>query len=154
MFGSEITAEVLTRELKAINEVTADVGDRVFASLIVPGDADLPALIFYMEDAPYGGPLGTRPAGAITQQIVRFVVRILTEGQSTNPIINAAEAQLAHLDGRRVDTVWRGWNYTLTFTALGEVPITNFVEDATNYRQLGTVYEAEVSRGGKAVNEG
>jgi len=149
MFGSEITAAVVVRELGSLPAVISTVGDRLLASTYVPLDEDVPALLTYAEDAPYAeGPIGSRLSGPIASQNVRQIVRIVCEGRSTDPIYDAAVAQLDHLDGERFDFVSRGRSYLLTFTAVGEVPLNTLQEENVDYRQLGNIYGVEVTRGG------
>lgn len=149
MFATEIVAAAVVAELGGLAAVTDTVGDRLLNSTYVPLDEALPALLTYAEDAPYtGGPIGSRVAGPIATQDVRQIVRIVCEGRSTDPIHEAAEAQLEHLDGRRIRHHARGRGYLLIFTALGEVPLNTLAEDNVDYRQLGTIYSVEVTRGG------
>lgn len=149
MFGSKIVSTIIYEHLNDITVVTAVVGDRIVGLSAVPQGTTLPALLFYPEFSAYSGPLGNRSSGAgdIDFEQMRFVVRIICKGTSTGPIDAAADAQLDHFDGLNLDVTVNGTNYYLTFTAQGEVPLTSLLDGGTFYRQLGTIYGVEITRG-------
>jgi len=149
MFGSKIVSTIIYEHLSAVSAVTAAVGDRIIGLNIVPQGATLPALLYYPEFSAYSGPLGNRQGGAgeINVEQMRFVIRMICKGMDTTPIDVPADAQLDHFDGLNVDVNVNGTNYYVTFTAQGEVPLTSLLDGGTFYRQLGTVYGVEITRG-------
>jgi len=150
MFGSKIVSTILYEHLSAITAVTDAMGDRIIGLNAVPQGTTLPAVIFYPEFSAYSGPMGNRVGGAgdINFEQMRFVIRLICKGMDTTPIDAAADAQLDHFDGLNVDVNVNGIMYYVTFTAQGEIPLTSLLDGGTFYRQLGTVYGVEITRGG------
>lgn len=150
MFGSKIVSAIIYDHLSAITEVTAAVGDRIIGLNIVPQGATPPVSLYYPEFSAYSGPLGNRQGGAgdINFEQMRFVIRLICKGMDTTPIDAAADAQLDHFDGLNVDVNVNGTMYYVTFTAQGEIPLTSLLDGGTFYRQLGTTYGVEITRGG------
>lgn len=150
MFGSKIVSAIIYDHLSAIPEVTAAVGDRIIGLTIVPQGVTLPVCLSYPEFSSYDGALGNRQGGAgeINFEQMRFVIRLICKGMDTTPIDAAADAQLDHFDGLSVDVNVNGTMYYVTFTAQGEIPLTSLLDGGTFYRQLGTVYGVEITRGG------
>ncbi len=149
MFGSKIVSTIMYEHLNGLTAVTAAVGDRIVGVSAVPQGTTLPALLFFPEFSSYDSPIGNRQGGAgeINFEQMRFVVRIICKGTSTGPIDAAADAQLDHFDGLNVDVTVNGTSYYVTFTAQGEVPLTSLLDGGTFYRQLGTTYGVEITRG-------
>lgn len=149
MFGSEIVSTALYTELMSVPEVAAAIGTRLQGGMVLSQGTALPAALFYPEFSSYAGPLGTRESGfgAINYESMRYAVRLMCQGASTDPIVVAAKAQLDHLDGLSVDAVVDGVNHYITFTANGEVLPTDISDGATPYRQLGTIYLVEIIKG-------
>lgn len=142
MIGSEIVATGLAMALPQIQSVHDTVGDRIYGIDVVPQGEQLPAVIHSPVSSSFGAAVG---AGANTE-IVQYQVRLVCEGQSTDPIWDATEAQLAALDGAHFDLVVKGHQYSLDLEAVGEtVPTTAYV-GGTYYRILGTIYNVHVVR--------
>ena len=59
MFASRIVSRLLYDVLSATPGVTDVVGDRIVRGVAYPQNTQLPALLFYMEQSAYSGPLGT-----------------------------------------------------------------------------------------------
>lgn len=150
MFGSKIVSAIIYDHLSAITVVTAAVGDRIIGLNIVPQGVAPPVSLYYPEFSSYDGALGNRQGGAgdINFEQMRFVIRLICKGMDTTPIDAAADAQLDHFDGLSVDMNVNGTMYYVTFTAQGEVPLTSLLDGGTFYRQLGTTYGVEITRGG------
>lgn len=149
MFGSEIVAAVYDREVRALDAVIDTVGERM-AHAYVPLDMPLPAHTFHADDGSYApGSIGHRPHGDLSFEVVRWVARFFCEGESTDPILGAAEAAVAHFTDTTFDTAWRGWHYTLHFRPMHEAPAPPDVQNNRPYRRLGTIYEVDVTRGGE-----
>jgi hypothetical protein len=147
MFGSRIVRKVIADVLNADTDITAVVGDRIHYGANHPQKTQLPALLFYMEQADYGeGAVTTARAEHLRAENFRFVVRIDDTGGSDSRIAPAAEAQLAALQGLTVDTTHKGENVMVTFAAIGEVPVSPYDDGGTRYQTLGTVYSVELRR--------
>ena len=142
MFGSLIGAKAISAALKADPTIVADLGGRVINNRRIPGDVALPALMFYVEDAPYSGPIGDNTG----QQVARFVVRVVDRGESFGPIYAAATAQLAALDGLDTEVTENGTSYQVLVNPTAEYPLTHVAEGDREYRQLGTIYTVEIYR--------
>ena len=145
-FGSEIADEVLYAELSGLTAVTAAVGTNILGrSAVVQGDT-LPALMFYAESSAYDPPGFS--GDSIGLETLRYVVRVICTGDSTDPIRAAALAQRQHLNGVAFNTVVDAQNYQVRFDAEGAFPLTFLVDQGITYRQLGTVYSVYVTLGG------
>lgn len=149
MFGSEIVSTVLYTELSALPAAASFAG-RIVGAPVLPQKIALPAVLFSPEFSAYSDPMGggARQPGGITYEQLRFSVRVLCAGLSTDPVLALATAQLAHFDGAAFNTTVDSVSYQLTFMAQGEVPVTTIVDGANVYRQLGTVYTVELVTGG------
>ncbi len=145
-FGSEIVDAVLYTQLAGIAPVTAAVGPNILGrSAVVQGDT-LPALLFYPESSAYDPP--AFGGDNIGMEQLRYVVRFVCTGTSTNPIRAAALAQRQHLNGTAFNTVVDTFNYQVTFDAQGAFPMTFIVDGGSSFRQLGTIYSVTVTLGG------
>lgn len=145
-FGSEIVDEVLYAELAGLSAVTGAVGASILGrSAVVQGDT-LPAVLFYSEASSYDPP--AFGGDNIGMEQLRYVVRVVCRGTSTDPIRAAALAQRQHLNGTAFNTVVDGLNYQVTFDAQGAFPLTFIVTEGNTYRQLGTIYRVDVTLGG------
>lgn len=141
VFGSEIAAEWVRGILVATPAVQAATQGRIYALSIIPSQATTPAVLHYAESAVYGnGPVH----GAIDSETLRYVVRFACTGQSTDPILAAAEASIAALNAASGSI----GIYHLNSLAIGEWPLTTIVEENMMYRQLGTYYQLEVLKMG------
>ncbi len=144
-FGSEIVDKVLYTELAGLSAVTGAVGANILGrSAAVQGDT-LPAVLFYPESSTYDPP--AFGGDNIGMERMRYVVRLVCTGTSTDPIRGAALAQRQHLNGTAFDTVVDGLNYQVTFDAQGAFPMTFIVDGGNTFRQLGTIYRVDVTRG-------
>lgn len=150
MFGSEVAGAFFRRELLSLAPVTDAVGDRVFNLSMAPLGEAFPLGLQYMEAGNYSGVV----SGEIDFEAMRYVVRFICLGESTNPIKKPAMAQLAHLrslvgeidydaDGDEIPE-----HYGVEVMASGEWPLTTLQDGKTIYRCLGTFYTVNVSRYG------
>ena len=145
MFGSEYASEILFRELTTL---LPDYAGKIVGMAIAPESMTLPGCMFYPEQSMYSGPAFNRSAGdSLNYEGVRFAVRFACLGTSTNPIKAAALAQLNHLDGATFDEQYDGRWYAFSFIANGEYLPTTAIRNDVLYRQLGTVYNVEITRG-------
>ena len=142
MFGSLIAAKAFRAALVADATIQADLGGRVVNNRRIPADVALPALMFYVEDAPYSGPIGDN----LNQQVCRFVVRVVDRGESFGRIYAPAEAQLAALNALDTEVTERGIRYQVLVNPTAEYPLTHVAEGDREYRQLGTIYTVEIYR--------
>lgn len=146
MFASRIVNRVLYDTFTQTVGLTAVVGNRIYRGVAYPQGTQLPALLFYMEQSTYDAGGTTTKAAHITGEQMRFVVRLDDIGTSDTRIAPAAQAQLDALAGAIIDTPDGD---QLTFVAIGEVPLTSYVDnDGTTYQRLGTIYRVDVTRGG------
>ncbi len=140
-FGSETVAEEVAAVLMAIPAVTAVVDGRVLNLSVAPEGYDLPAVLHYMETGTYAGPI----AGySQTHEVLRYVVRFLCNGASTDPIRTAAEAAYVLLDGHTAERAGAHLNFNVS----GEWPLTTVLEGGTLYRQLGVFLDVDMTQGG------
>jgi len=147
MLGSRIVAPIIVEELGSLAAVTAAIGTRLFGTTIIPLGADLPAGSFYQEFSQYGAPLGLQGAGDLSSETMRWVIRFICEGESDEPILAATEAQLERFHGRQFLREIGGVHHYIHFSANSEIPINTLLEDTHVYRQLGTIYDVEITRG-------
>lgn len=148
MFGSLIATRAIYAALSGNPAITNVVGNSIHSTTIVPSGASLPAIIFYMAQSTYGGAVGTELAEHIDSETVRFEVRAICKGTSSAPIEPVAYAQLEELAGSSHDIVVAGVSYLVSFTALGETALNTLIDGANVYKQLGTVYSIDMTRGG------
>lgn len=139
-FGSETVAEEVAALLATVPAVTTATGGRVLNLSVAPEGYDLPAVLHYMEAGTYEGPVGY----AQTFESLRYVVRFLCTGASTDPIRTAAEQAFAVLDGHEADRA----GARLGFQVSGEWPLTTVLEGGTLYRQLGVFLDVHLTQGG------
>ncbi len=145
-FGSEIVDKVLYAQLSGLSVVTGAVGANILGrSAVVQGDT-LPAVLFYSEASSYDPP--AFGGDNIGMEQLRYVVRVVCRGTSTDPIRAAALAQRQHINGTAFDTVVDGLNYQVTFAAQGAFPLTFIVTEGNTFRQLGSIYRVDVTLGG------
>lgn len=145
MFGTRIVIKQTAVVLAGVTSLQTVTGGRVINDSAVPQGVRLPAGLFYTENAPYETP----PMGRnrrLSGQRVRLIVRVIDDGKTFTEIEDAAEAQLAALDGKTFDVVYRGENYLLSFQAVEEFPLPLITVEGKSYRQLGTIYEVRISR--------
>lgn len=139
IFASELVAEEIVAVLAGVPEVSAAVTD-LFNLMIVPQSAVLPVALTYMENGIYSGPQGYEE----TFERMRYVLRFVCEGGSTDPIKPAAEAAFLALRGRRADR--DGAN--LAFQVAAEWPLGTRFEGGVLYRELGFFLDVHVTQGG------
>ena len=109
-----------------------------------PQGATLPATLFYMEQSAWDTGGHNVPAEHLTAGTYRFVVR--TDNASSSDVVLAEEAErlLTAVAGQEVNTAD---GYQVTFTALGETPLTSTYDGAQEYQRLGTIYQVYVTKG-------
>lgn len=152
MFGSEVVAEYVYQVASTTPAVTAAVGSRIVNLAAVPSGLALPALIHYAEQGDYTGVVTTGEDIAAEQ--VRYVTRFICGGESSEPIRLAAQRLLRELNVVRphAEIAYDGEDYFLTFAAIAEWPLTTVIEEmagtAMHYRQLGTIWHVDITRGG------
>ena len=145
-FGSEIADQVIYDELNGLPGVTDAVGVNVLGrNAVLQGDT-LPAVLFYTESSTYDSPAFGGDNIGLEQ--LRYVVRFVCRGSSTDPIRAAALAQRQHLNGKAFDIEVEGASYLVVFDAQGAFPMTFLVDEGAAYRQLGTIYNVTVTLGG------
>ena len=142
MFGSETVAEEVNVVLAGVAAVAAAVGTRIVPLSVLPPEFPSPAVLHHMDASTSSGPVGSD--AAINSEVLRYAVRLVCEGWSTDPIRAAAEAMIVALNGHNAQ---RGADY-LTFMATGEWPLTTVLDDGVPYRQLGAYFDVEITRGG------
>lgn len=145
MFGTEEAARIVTRELKALPAVTSVVGSRIYYLPVFPPDAAFPGCLLYPQYTEYDGSIDSD--GDPVFERVDMEVRFIAEGKSASPIRDAAKAQRAALANAQFDEVIDGHNWHVQFTPISEVALPALIEGTTYYRQLGTVYTIEFTRG-------
>jgi hypothetical protein len=145
MFASVVAARILASVLTGVPEVIALTGARLLYDMVVPADIALPAGLFYFENPQYTTPIGN---GALpTGQTLRGVVRMIDDGESFLPLEDAAYAQFEALHGKRFDLEHRGHMWLVTVDAMQEYPLPTVTVRDQPYRQLGTIYSVNVTRG-------
>lgn len=142
-----MVAQYVNGVLAGLAPVTAAVGGSIANLMVVPEGMALPAAIHYAETGDYTGPVH----GDIDAEQIRYLVRFICQGQSSDPIRAAALAMVRALNdtqasGSVADTDGRSWFVSLT--AVGEWPITTTVDNGVFYRQLGTYFQVDVTSGG------
>lgn len=137
-FGSELVAESVYAVLSDLEAVT-DAVTTILNLSVVPRDVALPVCLHYLEVGTYDGPIGQ----AASSETLRYVVRFVCAGESTDPIKAAAEAAFDAFDGHETDTggAWLG------FAVTGEWPLTTVLEGDTVYRQLGMYLSVSLTQG-------
>lgn len=145
MFGTEEAARIVTRELKTLSRVTDVLGNRIFYLPVYPHDAAFPGGLIYPQYTEYDGSIDSD--GDPVFERVDLEVRFIAEGKSATPIRDAAKAQRAHLSNAHFDEVIDGHNWHVQFTPVSEVALPALMEGTSYYRQLGTVYTVEFTRG-------
>ena len=147
MFGSVVVSDYVYETLAATSGVTNIIPATQFSGAMVAAQGmALPVAIFHMTYSEYGGVLDSTPAANVNSETVRLEVRFIDAGTSDSVIYPAAAASFAALAGVNVSHVFDGTTYTLTFAAIGEVPLGTLMDGAQIYRQLGTVYSVDVFR--------
>lgn len=147
MFGSIVAEEVIYQRLSSDPTITGTVGESVWALMSVPQGEPIPALLFYRTNSSYGGYASAVESDDINYEEMLYEVHVVCEGTSTVPIEDAAERQMDLLSGFEAQVQYRGRNYQLLFTAEGETMLGSVQEGPQFYRDLGTVYRVEISRG-------
>lgn len=145
MFGSEIVSKFILEHLNVVIAAESFSG-KAYGLPILPQAVPLPAIAFYPEYSVYNAAMGS--GSDISYEGLRFVVKTMIPGTSTATIRSMALAQIAHFDGRTESYTYDGVTYQISFTANGELLPTTVVDGATFYRQLGTIYKVDVTRGG------
>jgi hypothetical protein len=140
-FGSELVAGIIVAELATVEDVTDAVGSRMHGTTFVPQGGALPALLTYAENSTYPD---SGLFSNLDMEQLRVVVRLICQGTSTQPILDAALAQREALHGFVIEQD----GYHITFLAIGAVPLTTLQDGGVVYRQLGTVYSVEITTGG------
>ena len=149
-FASHIVRRVVHEQLGAVPEFMGPINNQLNYGLNHPPRTVLPAALHYMEQNEYGeGAINTATIDDINAATFRWVVRVDTHGNSDSTILGPAEAQLTALHGREVDTTdGEGRNVTVSFRAMGEVPMPPYTDENNVRNQtLGTVYSVELTRG-------
>lgn len=142
MFGSMFASKAIAGALAADPTIQAELGGRVVNGRRIPGDVPLPALMFYLEEGLYGGPVDAE--GTLSVETCRYVVRVAVDGESHAPVLAAARAQLAALNGHKQTVTIDGATAHVEIYATAEYPVTSLVDEDVEYRQLGTIYTVEV----------
>lgn len=145
MYGTELIAQVVIEELMTIPEVVTGVTrSRIRATAIIP--PKFPAIQIAFERATYTpGAFGRRVLsdGPANSEEIQVAIKVITDGASTEPIIDIALAVFRHFDTLETE---RG-STDITFTAIAEVLPTSVADRDEHYRQLGPVLAAEITKG-------
>ena len=143
-FFSRIVNRELYKALSATTALTNVVGTRIHRGHRFPGGIDLPGCLFYMENSSYDTGLHNVQAEHITSGTYRYVVEVHGIGESDSTIAPAADGQFAKLAGTAINTTD---GYQITFTAMGEIPLTSSWDGEQPYQRLGTIYHVDVTQG-------
>lgn len=148
MFASVVTADYVYQTFVNTDDITDVIAvPSIGGTMVAPPGTTLPALLLYMTASEYGGVVDATPAADVNSETIRLEVRAINGGTSDAPVYPVAKAQFTALAGQTVSHTFDGDDYTLTFMAVGEVPLTTLVDGANLYRQLGTIYTVDVFRG-------
>ncbi len=140
MFGSEIVSRFILEQLAIVRAAQGFTG-AAHGLPILPQAVPLPAMAFYPEYSVYEAQTGLAYEG------LRFAIKVMVAGTSTGSIRPMALAQLNHFDGRIANYTYEAVNYQISFTANGELLPTTVVDAGTFYRQLGTIYNVDITSG-------
>lgn len=142
MMETRFLSRIASRELRKLLVSVAE--HPVHRGYQFPQGATLPATLFYMEQSAWDIGGHNIPAEHLTAGSYRFVVR--TDDASTSDIEIAKEAErlLGAVAGQVIDTED---GFQVTFTALGETPITSTYDGAQEYQRLGAIYQVYVTQG-------
>lgn len=143
-FFSRIVNRELYKALSATPALTNVVGNRIYRGHRFPSGTSFPACLYYMENSNYDTGLHNVQAEHITSGTYRFVVEVHGAGESDSVIAPAADGQFAKLAGTEIYT---DDGYQLTFTAMGEIPLTSSWDGEQPYQRLGTIYHVDVTQG-------
>ncbi len=146
LFGSRLAFRFIQDRLFSIPAIEAAVGERIWPLASIPPETTFPALLHYAEMGAYVGAIGENPGA----ERLRYVVRLICEGWDDTPIVAAAEAMQAALDGMSgmVDGALVSV-YLPQAPEQGEWPRTHFIdEDNNSYRELGNIFFVDVTTGG------
>ena len=147
MFGSAVVSDYVYDTLGAIGGITTVIPTtRMTGAMVVPPGTALPALMFHMVASEYGGPLTTAANAHIESETIRLEVRAIDKGVSIATIYPVAKAQLDALAGTTAQHDYDGQTWSLSFIAVGEIPLGTLVDGSNLYRQLGTIYQVDVFR--------
>lgn len=141
---SFIVEQVIYQRLSTDPTIVGTVGESIHGTMAVPQGETLPAMVFYMENSRYDGAVNS--AEDINYEEISFIVKFMTDGTSTDPILEAALRQFELLAGLSASVEVGEHRYTLNFRAESEAPLPTVQEGQYLYRQLGTVYTVEVFR--------
>lgn len=142
MMQTRFLSRIVNRELTTLLTSVAEYP--VHRGYQFPQGATLPATLFFMEQSSWDTGGHNIPAEHLTAGTYRFVVRTDGVGNSDVPIAAEAERLLQAVAGQVVDTED---GYQVTFTALGETPLTSTYDGAQEYQRLGTIYQVYVTKG-------
>lgn len=149
MHGSRYLRQFVQQTLAAEAAITDALAEGA-ASIVGTTTAPfaVPALIHYPETLAYSGPLnGGLPPN---EETGRYVVRLICEGQSDEPIVDAADAMLAALSGATGQIAGADGTYDIRLDVASEWPNTSYIEAvngvAVYHRELGDVFEVQIVR--------
>lgn len=147
MFASVAVSDYVYEVLSATPGVTNVVPNTQFSGAMVAAQGmALPVVIFHMTASQYGGVLDSTPAANVNSETIRFEVRVIDDGTSDSTIYPVAKAAFAALSGVNVSHSFDSATWNLTFTAVGEIPLTTLMDGANLYRQLGVILSVDVFR--------
>lgn len=147
MFASVAVSDYVYDTLSATPGVTNVIPNTQFSGAMVAAQGmALPAVLFHMTGSQYGGVMDSTPAANVNSETLRFEVRVIDDGTSDSTIYPVAKAAFAALSGVNAAHSFDGDTWTMTFTAVGEIPLTTLMDGSNLYRQLGVILSVDVFR--------
>ncbi len=149
MHGSRYLRQFVQETLEAVPEIVAALAhgaDGIVGATTAP--FAVPALIHYPETLTYSGPInGGAPPNF---EEGRYVVRLICEGWSDEPIVDAADAMLAALSGAAGQIIGSGGTYDIRMDVRSEWPNTSYLETvggaSVPHREIGDIFAVEIVR--------
>lgn len=135
-------SRIVNREMYRL--LTSAASYPVHRGYTFPQGATLPATLFFMESGHWEGAVTAMASEHLTSGTYRFVVR--TDAASSSDVAIAEEAERL-LDAVAGQQVYTDDGYQVTFTALGETPVTSIYDGAQEYQRLGVTYQVDVTEG-------
>lgn len=147
MFASVAVSDYVYDTLSAVPAITNVVPNTQFSGAMVAAQGmALPVVIFHMVASQYGGVIDSTPAANVNSETIRLEVRVIDDGTSDSTIYPVAKAAFGALCGVEASHSFDSATWSLTFSAVGEIPLTTLVDGTNIYRQLGTIYTVDVFR--------
>jgi len=147
MFASVAVADFIYERLGSIGPLVSLLPtSQMTGAMVVPQGTPLPAILFYLTYSEYGGPVTTYASAHTASERLRVEVKVIGEGTSDSAIYPIAKQVFDALAGVVVDHGFDSATWSLSFTTIGEIPLTTLVDGSTIYRQLGATFYVDVFR--------